>query len=432
MKGKFFVTALMTGMSFILISCAAPFPNTNDKDEDVELDVETLDETLEETSEGSLENNGNFFVKVDNKIYFHAPSKENMDKASLFGSFAADDYGNNELMSYDYTTGKTTKIGEETTFGNIFVMNGKLYTNCFQKADSDMKVKAISFDISDGYKQSFIKSDNINAVDEDGNTLVTSVYSDGGTKLSIYTSDGNQYTIENVTECVDCKGDKVFYISSPEHMGDEKRLCEYDISEDKSTFLGCLPESENVGDYYKFSHFTVDEEHNNVFFSFVFYSGATKELTGVNFMTATLGKENSLSCERTRLLNLNNQNAIDPTAFTVGGDGKMDSSVKGSPFFATYDRAGHVVWYDENCEKHVVESSNKHGRIIDVDGIVSEDPEIMEYIDGKVYIVRNTLERDEDNDKGMHVAYKRKDVRVYAIDVNTGEETEIFNTSKEQ
>ena len=60
-----------------------------------------------------------------------------------------------------------------------------------------------------------------------------------------------------------------------------------------------------------------------------------------------------------------------------------------------------------------------------------EDPEIMEYIDGKIYIMRNILERAREDDMGWRMAYKRREVRVYSVDVNTGEETDIFNLIKD-
>lgn len=426
MKGRFFVTALMTGASIILMSCAAPFHITDVEEANVELTIESMDE---ESHEG-LENNGHFFVKVDDKIYFHVPSEENLDNASWLGLFAKNDYGNNVLMSYDLSKKEASKICEEDTFGNVFVMDGKLYTNCFEKVDGDMKVKAISFDLSKDYEEGSIRSDNICAVDKAGTTLVTSVYSDGGTNLSIH-SNGKQRTVENVSECVACDGDKVFYITDPDYIGkDEKRFCEFDIAENKTTFLGYLPEDENGGDYYEFHQFTVDREQNKVYFSLNYYMGTTNELTGVYFISAALGEEESLTCEKTRTLNLNSHNGTDPTAFSVGSDGKMNSDVKGRPFYVTYDRLGHIIWYDENCEKHIVESKTDHGQVTNVSGELEEDPEVMEYIDGKIYIVRNILERAKEEDSGWRKFYKRKKVRIYSVDVNTGEETDIFELTR--
>lgn len=428
MKGKIFATALMTGSSLLFMSCAAPLPVTDEED-DVELTIETVEQPGEE----ALENNGHFFVKVDDKIYFHVPSETNLESASWFGEFAPYDYGDNVLMSYDPKNKKALKVGEKATFGNIFVMDGKLYTNYFKKEDGDMKGKAICYDLANNYEEGFIKSDSISAVDKEGKTLVTSIYSDGGTNLSIHSGEGSEFVIENVKECVACEGDKVFYVTEPDYGGtDEYRFWEYDLSDNKSVFLGYLPESEKGGDYYDFHQLTVDEEHQKVFFTLNYYSGAKNELTEVYFISATLGKEESLSCERTRDMNLNNQEGADPTAFTVASDGKMNSEVKGRPFYVTYDKLGHLIWYDKNCEKHIVDSKEKYGQVKDTDtGAIVEDPEIMEYIDGKIYIMRNILERAREDDMGWRMAYKRREVRVYSVDVNTGEETDIFNLIKD-
>ena len=54
----------------------------------------------------------------------------------------------------------------------------------------------------------------------------------------------------------------------------------------------------------------------------------------------------------------------------------------------------------------------------------------MEYIDGKIYIVRNILERAKEEDSGWRKFYKRKQVRIYSVDVNTGEETDIFELTR--
>ena len=59
MKGRFFVTALMTGVSIILMSCAAPFHITDVEEANVELTIESMDEESHEV----LENNGHFFCK---------------------------------------------------------------------------------------------------------------------------------------------------------------------------------------------------------------------------------------------------------------------------------------------------------------------------------------------------------------------------------
>ena len=428
MKGRVFTTALMTGISFLFMSCAAPFPISED-DDDVELTIESIEGPGEE----ALENNGHFFVKVDDKIYFHAPSKINLDNTSWFGAFASYDYGDNVLMSYDSSTNKTLRVGRKATFGNIFVKDGMLYTNYFRKIDGDMKVRAIGYDLSNDYKENFIKSDNISAVDKEGKTLVTSVYSDGGTNLVIHLDDGSELTLENVKECVACEGDKVFYVTEPDYIGEsENRFWEYDLSNDTSTFLGCLPDSENAGDYYEFHQLTVDDEHNKVYFTLNYYSGTKNELTGVNYISATLGEEESLTCEKSNQMDLDVLNGNDPTAFSISSDGKMNPNVKGRPFYVTCDRQGHLIWFDEKCEKHVVESSNNHGVVLDVDtGAVVEDPEIMEYIDGKIYIMRNTLERAKEDDMGWRMAYKRRGVRVYSVDVKTGEETDIFNLRKD-
>ncbi|MBO4456494.1 MAG: hypothetical protein J5802_02105 [Butyrivibrio sp.] len=430
MKGRVsvIVTALVLGISVAFLNGDSSFSGAMAQEQEM---GDAASGEMYQSAGGDIVNNGQFFVKVKDKLYFHVPSRINLDYTSWFGSFAQYDYGDNMLYSYDFETDKVSRIGLKASYGYIYVLEDRLFTNFFTGTGMDRKIKAIAYDLSrpeDGYPQELVKSDNICAVDKDGKLLVTSIYSDSGIGLTAYTNTGKSYDIDNVTDCIMCDSERVFYITEPDYYGvSQIGLWEFNTTDKQTTFLGYLPDGSNVGDYYSFKHLTEDPERGKLYFTMNYYSGTTNELSEAFFLSADLGTEESLVCEDSIHDNPVGEDGDDPTAFRIDKDGKMQKDAQGEPFTATCDSLGRLVWYDAKCQKHVVEANtNKHGAVRDETGVLKEDPEIIEYIDGKIYVMRNVLERAKMDDQGWRMAYKRKEVRIYAVDVNTGEETDLF------
>lgn len=84
-------------------------------------------------SSEEIENNGGFFVRVGNKIYFRRYGQQTLESSALFGQFLEySQPGENAekssaMLAYDIETGEVTEIFEDSGYGRLFAGDGGFY-----------------------------------------------------------------------------------------------------------------------------------------------------------------------------------------------------------------------------------------------------------------------------------------------------------------
>lgn len=100
---------------------------------------------------GDVVNNGNYFVKVGDRVYFREYGKRALENPTIFGKYLLTPTGDSSHIDYyDESIGQTVQAFEDFGFGNIAYMDGHFFLN------------GLDFGVSD-YGTPYIY-----AVDEDG------------------------------------------------------------------------------------------------------------------------------------------------------------------------------------------------------------------------------------------------------------------------
>lgn len=120
---------------------AVEVDDSNDEDDDIKDEVdpdkefERTDEETEKTieseadldfaaafKEGRVYNNGNYFVRIKDKVYFRNISPDSMDKGTTFGEFLRTEFYTTPcpLISYDINTCEWEEIGTMSGTGKLY------------------------------------------------------------------------------------------------------------------------------------------------------------------------------------------------------------------------------------------------------------------------------------------------------------------------
>ena len=86
-----------------------------------------------EPSSEEIENNGGFFIRVGNKIYFRRYGHHTLESNALFGQFLENSYSGEDtenisaMLAYDMETGQVTEVFEDAGYGRLFAGDGGFY-----------------------------------------------------------------------------------------------------------------------------------------------------------------------------------------------------------------------------------------------------------------------------------------------------------------
>lgn len=84
-----------------------------------------------ETAAPEVENNGGYYVRVDDRVYFRRYGADAVAKGAVFGAFTAawNTRGESELMAYEPATGVLTALYTESGSGPLWYGDGGFYHN---------------------------------------------------------------------------------------------------------------------------------------------------------------------------------------------------------------------------------------------------------------------------------------------------------------
>ena len=290
---------LILALMLLLTACAEKssgddVPAPQPEPEVTENDPETPETAEPETYE--VENNGGYFVRVDDGVYFRRYGQDSVYKTALSGSFVGGYLatgGQSEIVRYDLNTGKTETVFTDRGSGELYFADGGFYLR-----QADGLYGKVAFYSLDGEAGGEICPGNIVGVSAGGVIAVQNYEERDDVFADTYRLvKGGEVTDEFVfTETVTFAGvtDEALYLLKSEY-DEESYTTTYtllEVSGDGITVLGTLPEREDPSAFAEVDQFV--ETGDSVYFVFGYYAGTMHALSESIAVKAAPGEENGL------------------------------------------------------------------------------------------------------------------------------------------
>lgn len=264
---------------------SVPKPAGDDKEtEETDHDFDTA------FKQGRVYNNGNYFVRIKDKVYFRIITPESMEKGAIFGEFLNTELStlNCPLISYDINTGKWEQIGTVAGTGKLYACPEGFYigetdpesfgSNCTNLYDPATDERSF---YCAGLPLGVSESGKILAVDVlDGQDLYTVLYK-GGVEITRLGGTDKYY------EYVGFAGETLIVMLRNEK--DEYILYSVD-DKGNAAMLGMIGNSDNG--YAEPKQLLTIDDH--VYVCIGYYEGTGHFLSGWEVVKAKPGTEGSL------------------------------------------------------------------------------------------------------------------------------------------
>ncbi|WP_197029470.1 hypothetical protein [Butyrivibrio sp. AE3004] len=364
-------------------------------------------------AEGQVYNNGGYFVKIRDKVYFRNIVPESMEKGATFGEFLNTEFYtmNCPIISYDVNTCDYEEIGTVAGTGELYACPEGFYigetvpdmfdASCTNLYDPVTKEKSY---FCSGLPRGVSESGKILAVDDSG----------GGVILTVLYKNGK--------ECARIGGENIYYdyagfagetlITVLHNANEEYILCSVDES-GEITELGMIGNSDHG--YGVIKQF---EYHNGyVYLCLGYYEGTGHFLSRWEVVKAKPGEKGSLE------IAING----DDVPSTYEGEGPdpdvqifyfdKDDTINCSEhvpyklYMGTGDSGNDLLYYNdlfEECPlvKNFIDSSDYEKCSIIQD---------MESIDKTAFIIYADAEADSEYDLGWRTGYRMTGWHICAI-----------------
>lgn len=432
MKSKIVSAAVVLLLCIALAGCGKkqeePKLPEQTKASDVVLDTQTdsigIEEKTEATSQaevdyqedieffGDISNNGGHFVGLDNMIYYIAPDEEAMHEPRLFAEYVDSCCGKSFLMAYNCETDGVETIEEGTFYGRIWFLDDKLFVNCQEPDEESYSDNIAIINLSDD-SVDYQENEHIIGGDSKGNYVVTmGEWEENATTLYVYSSNQNKtrYVIKDYYSYI---GLEDGYLVVAYYNDDEERIVKcIDINDSGAEYnLGRVPdrETDTFENYPEFEQCFIED--GKMYLSICWYEGTGHFFAEQALVEADLSKENSLKKVTAQGTRYDDGEYEGSFAFVVR-DGRVEyaEGIPGSGYIK-YTQGGEYGYIDDDGKR--VLCGNGFGVEYDVDGELAFINEIIEFVDGKIFMVNNRLARDPDGDIGWRYSYTRKNTSIY-------------------
>lgn len=380
--------------------------------------VTSTPQTTDATDELKIWNNGNHFVQIGDRIYFRIPSAEAMNKGAVFASFL-DSVPGSSLVSYDTTTGELTEMTSDNGYGKLFVTGDSLLVT------SSMDDETRTYTILEGIK---LKNLSVNEYEGDGYLGIDST----GTYVVVsnydYNERHNRYTILK-------NGSKHAEISSPDlydyvgfcdgtllymtlSVNGECKLCSFNLESSETVVLGDVPVAE-------FESFPGTPEQlavqgSSFYLSLATYEGTGHFYAGSVLLTGDVHVADSL--EEKYLEGTGEEFPSHAPRFSVNID--TVNPADGIPGTAEVNNdTGEIGYFDENGFWNPV--LRGYASQYSGDYETGSDVEVVEYVNGRLFVVRNELLHTPEEDIGWRTAYRRTHTTIEMINTLDGRVTTL-------
>ena len=365
-------------------------------------------------AKGQVENNGGYFVRVGDKVYYRVYSETGLHRTALFGNFIDGDIPTapSALMSYDLKTGKQEEVA--TVYGS-----GKLYvgTKGFFLGNSETNETYLISPTGSG--QSLYCSGVPNGVSEDGRFLEVRQYnwdtaSGSADHKEVLVCDGREVT--QVTDenglffCGFAENDAIFVrgsdkededsvgtewiLSSADENGKQTDLGVIDVSDSDAWIASLVPEPEQI---------LSDEE--GAYLTFGFYDGSGHMLSAWAAASVKPGEADSLEMLDTgkRAEDIDEEQV---PKMLLTGPGEVEFySVTGGEVGLSEGYYGNLVYYDSPFGATVLKEDfipqNEADMMTDWRNFLLD----AAVFDDTAFLITAYGERNEQEDIGWRAAY---------------------------
>lgn len=368
------------------------------------------------SDEAKIWNNGNHFVQIGDRIYFRIPSAESMNTGAVFASFL-DSVPGSSLMAYDLTTGELTEITSDNGYGKLYVTNETMLVT------SSMDDETKTYTILEGIK---LKNLSVNEYEGDGYLGIDST----GTYVVVsnydYNERHNRYTIlKNGVKHADisspdlynyvgfCDGTLLYITLAADGSC---RLCSYNLESGETIVLGDIP----IPEYESFPG--VPEQlvvqGSSFYLSVANYEGTGHFYAGSVLLTGDVHTPDSLV--ENHLEETGEEFPNHAPRFTVNlGTVTQAAGIPGTA--EVNNDSGEIGYYDENGSWNTV--LRGYASQYSGDYETGTDVELAEYVNGRLFVVRNDLLHTPEEDIGWRTAYRRTHTTIEMINTLDGRVT---------
>lgn len=362
-----------------------------------------------------LENNGHYFVKYGDRVYYRVSSVN--DLQNIPGLFA--EYMSNSVETdcaiayYDLKDHSTGILFADCGYGPLYIQNGGLWVNT---THDQYKSRAIKYSLEDGSILDEYDEYRIEGVDTANDAICISTY-DNGAILYVITKDKKvKIDAVDTVSFSGMDGGKVFYRTGSYSSDEPLKLNVFDIKTGKSIVLGDIPENEFETSGTLEQVQVIDDK---AYISFGMYEGTALFFDGAYYMSADLNKAGSLKTE----MEISGAEEIIKTPTFKVENGKMSVKCKDHNDGLNHaDQDNASLFITSDCKEHLLVSA--YDACKTAQGCPN-NIEIAEEIGDYIFYYDNFNIDSPEDSVGWRDAYRRGMQSVRVLDTRNNENTII-------
>lgn len=387
-------------------------------------------ETAEDEKDPDIENNGGYFVRKGDYVYFRVYGQDALPETALWADFMQPVPGStSSVWRLNLKTNQYEKLFDDGGYGGLWFFQDSLWLNRY--TDFGNIVYCVD---PDTFEMRDLAWGKISGISPDGSHLVYENYNDKGNQAFYVTGDEEMDQVvyategETLTFCGVVGRDLFFLSHNYGSEGGRDELWQMEsgnAGEDgKLILLGVFPDDDPGS--AQFVQFLPDKD--KVYVSVEYREGTGHFYAGSHYASAIPGKENSLmlldddaAAAREKIFE-KLEKAGDDNAYGYDEQTlKMYPGTSGKPAFAPHLAGETAVRYNDGAYDLVLYDSPD--AVLPSDAVtifenwlpefeytdeseISCNPQIMEYVGNKVFTFYTESVRAPEEDIGWRYAYR--------------------------
>ncbi len=367
----------------------------------------------------SVDNNGSYFVRAGNKVFFREIGTESIDEGAIFGEFLGTEYTpvRSPLVCYDMNTCESREIGQITGIGELFACPRGFYIG-YMNPDSFDSYCVEFYDMVSGKQDSYCMGIP-RGISQSGEILVVDKLEGQGFNTALI-KDGEEIAVfggENIYyEYCGFVGETLILML---HTANEEEyvLCSVDEN-GVLTELGKMSDSENG--YPEIKQFIHDGD--DVYLNVGYYEGTGHFLSGWHVIKATCGASGSVTVAMDAGSAETKTEETVPYIYIDETGTLCDAEhLPYDVYLGSADSANDLCYYDDIYEEHVIIDEFIKSGYEDKCSVIQN---IASFYD-TAFIIYADVEADPEYDVGWRMGYRLKEWHICAVpffDHMTGDE----------